>query len=528
MFEGGQPAGLNSLPAYVAALEQSRVKDADIVDSLELRLQREGYLDARVAITDSTLAVEAGPRAHLAEITIAETDRVFDFDGVPFTSARLETAINQVLSDSYEAGYYYARAQISEIHRSSNLIYVSLTTLPGPVVEVAQTNLLGLKRTNRDAIMRYLPLIAGDTLTEKKVVQTEAEASRIPFVQFLPPAELKPRPGYTETDIDLHFREYPAVTILGGAGYVPTDGGRLVWSLDLNLRNLFGSGREIGILTDRRESNRTTLQLNYRQPLFVGGRGQLSVGVATRDYRDDFYEFALNSGYQVSLSQSFSSSIDLSWRRVDPTEIGPLNPSFSVYQVGFGVSRANLDDEVNPSRGARLEANISYVYRRFTGRAQTDSAATSRDALNETRSRIRAEWFLPVTGSVVLRLTAAYSGLESSDGNLPLSELQLLGGPPTLRGYRNEQFAGKRAAWSSVEPRVRYSSGYLFLFYDAAYINRQSTTVGDGLRAELFRDSFGLGLLIVDENRSARLSIGWNGRDKENQPRLSIELSAGL
>ena len=125
-------------------------------------------------------------------------------------------------------------------------------------------------------------------------------------------------------------------------------------------------------------------------------------------------------------------------------------------------------------------------------------------------------------------MAANYAGLESPDLSLPLSELQLIGGPPTLRGYRNEQFAGKRAAWGTFEPRFRYSSGYLFLFYDAAYLNRQNTSLREGVSTEIYRDSFGFGLSVVDQNRSVRLSIGWNGRDKDSQPRLSVELSTDL
>lgn len=527
-LEGVQPEERRRLDRYVRPILNGSADKQTVLGQLVVSLNNLGYLDAQVIEQSLNTTVIAGHKVYLADIRLENNDSLLVTVNLPFTQVTLEQAVDQILASQYESGNYYARAEITQIERVGDSVHVRLSLLPGPLVKIARTNLFGLRRTKPATIRRYLPLGQGDTLTENNMARTALEAARIPFVKFIPPITIRPQPGYTEADLDLSFREYPAVTLFGGVGYIPSEDSRLVWNLDLKLSNLFGGGRQIGILTERRESRRTILQLGYRQPMLIAGRGELSLGVSTRDYRDDFYEFALTSGYSTSLSPSFSSSLTLGWRRVDPAEIKPDEPSFSVYQVGFGLTREQIDDTNNPSRGTRLEAEISYVYRRFTGSHLSDSVGRTRDALNETRSHFSTEWFFPVKGKFVLRLKAAYAGLESSDNRLPLSELQLLGGPPTLRGYRNEQFAAKRAAWSTIEPRLRYTSGYLFLFYDAAYINRQSTASAAGLSSELFRDSFGFGLSLVDNDRSVRLSIGWNGRDRENQPRLSVELSTGL
>ena len=105
----------------------------------------------------------------------------------------------------------------------------------------------------------------------------------------------------------------------------------------------------------------------------------------------------------------------------------------------------------------------------------------------------------------------------------------MIGGPGTLRGYRNEQFTAIRTVYGTIEPRLRFGSGFGFLFYDAAYLNNRMMDQSEKIETvEDFKWSYGLGLGVGNNLRSVLLSLGWEPQSGFDQPRLSIALSSDI
>jgi outer membrane protein assembly factor BamA len=302
-----------------------------------------------------------------------------------------------------------------------------------------------------------------------------------------------------------------------------------VWSFDLKLLSPFGTGREIAVRSERREKGRRQLDVSYRQPVYLAGPGDLALSLATRDYRDDFYEFGAGVRFSTHLSGRMTTGLRLGWKRVTPADDQRV---YSAYSVEYSIERNSLDHPLNPANGLLLQMSLAYTHRR-----QASSVSSAPDTVmsaggerfNETRSNLTAELYRNLVGRLVGHLSLGYIGLESDDNLPPVSELALIGGPGTLRGYRNEQFAAQRALLGTVEPRLRFRPGYLFVFYDAAYLNRRLSSDGDDtVTEELYRDAAGIGLALLDQYRSVKLSLGWNTDAAFDQPRLSIELRSDL
>ncbi|MCP4683908.1 MAG: BamA/TamA family outer membrane protein, partial [bacterium] len=442
--------------------------------------------------------------------------------GEPFTQANLEQAVGRELGRAQERGFFFARLRVTQVAREGLRVTVNARMNLGPRVEVSSLTFTGLKQSRPEVLKRYIELKAGDSLTTVGLAATEEDALAIPFVRFRPPARILPRPGYAEADVELGFDELRQFHIFGGVGYVPDDDKKIVWNLDLKLRNLFGGGKQVAVKSDRRNEGRNSLHIAYGQPFFLMGTGWLDLEVATRDYRDDFYEFGLQGRFTARLARKGSTGLGLAWRRVEPAGD---SPSFSAYTVEYSIGRMFFDEPLNPSKGFQVSAAIAYTYRRYT----SIDSVTAREVFNETRSRLSLQAVQPMYRGLVGYLGAQYMGLETGEELPPLSELALIGGPGSLRGFRNEQFAAQRAGLATLEPRLRFSQGYAFLFYDAAYINRRlSNGEGKAHTEELYRDGFGLGLSLFDKVRSIKLSLGWNRDAGFDQPQLSIEMAADL
>jgi translocation and assembly module TamA len=393
----------------------------------------------------------------------------------------------------------------------------------GPVITIRRKILTGLTRTDPGFLSRFITIDEGDTLTERTISAAEKSATVIPFVNFAPPAIVRPREGYTESDLEFRFTEKRQFRFEGGAGYQPDDETGLVWSVNAAVRNLFGRGRQVSILSERREKGRNRLEVGYRQPLFALGVGSLGLKVATRDYRDRFYEFTAGADYQTHLNREWSTGVELSWAGVEPSlEL----PSYNRFESGFSITREAVDNPLNPGRGLTVGSSVAYSHRRYD--RDTQATVLSR-SFNETRVRLPLDFYQPAGRKMVTHVGLNYAGLETSESLPPLSELVLVGGPGTLRGFRNEQFAVLRTAYGTIEPRLRFEGGNFFLFYDAAYLNnRVPDNPGSVRTEESYRFGYGLGLALTNPGRAVRISLGWNRDLAFDEPRLAIEMFSDI
>ncbi len=521
----GRPVVFKGLPpANADKIERLAARDNVPADSLLAVLLAEGYLDAVVTVDSSGVVVSAGSQATLRSVIVAgeEDSSVVGFAG-PFTRALVERITDSLVADRQNAGHYFATVSFEKIVRSGEEVTLHVRSTPGPMVRVGSIRYVGLRRVRAAFIERYLSVTSGDSLTDEGLERIERAAGAIPLVRFVPPVAVRPRPGYAEADLELTFAEdHPLAFELGG-GYVPDSReDELVWHVDARFSNLLGGGRSARILSERREEGRQVLQVGYAQPVFLLGLGRVRGEVATRDYRESFYEFAVTGGWEARIQPDLTAGVDLGYRGVEPSG---NQASFRAYQAGFSVSWERLADPLNPREGFRAATRVAYSHRRYS--ADTLSRVTAR-AFNETRTRFDAAVFQPLVGALVGHVGVGYQGLETAEDLPPLSELVLVGGPGTIRGYRNEQFAVVRAALLTVEPRVRFGSGYLFGFVDGAYLNNRVASVVGTRTDEEFKTGYGLGLAVVTQRRGVKLSLGWNPDLGYDEARLSIQFTSEI
>ena len=498
-----------------------RLPSSDVTaeDSLRLWLQEEGYLDAQVSGKVDTLIVVVGSRFQFDKMNVV-ADSTYERKAIGyFTKTALDNAVASLLEEYCVRGYYYARASVGSIEREGASVVVHLQVTPGPVVTVGDLKFEGLTRTKPEYIRLQLPIRSGDTLTDALIDRVEQSARDIRFAEFIAPVLVRPRFGYTQVDLELRMRERQQFQFSGGAGYANEANSGLVWDLAVELPNLFGEGKQITALSSRREKGRNLLNLSYRQPAFWLGRGELSANLSTRDYRDNFYEFALQTGYAVSVGKGTTVGAVLGWKRVEPSD----SIGYSRYQAGVTFQRTVLDDGVNPSNGYTIKTSVTYTYRKYSN----DSASIGR-SYNDTRAALDAAGYYPMFRNLVAMLGVGYRGVETQEESLPISELYFIGGPGTLRGFRNEQFAAQQAVLAMIESRLRFASGYLFGFYDAAFLQLTVRGATGVTLDETYECGFGGGLALVTPARSVRLSLGWNRDLSFDQPYLSIEFVSGL
>lgn len=497
--------------------------DSAAVNRVATLLTEAGYLGALVAIEDGVLQVTAGEKYLIEGLDFAG-DSVFSVTvREPFTSVHVAAAVDGELSRFRQQGYYFGSSRLVRVSERGHMVRLHLSLHKGPTVSVARTIIEGLSRTDTSLVAEYLGVEEGALLTQSLVEKVSLRAGLIDYLEFHGPVQVIPRPGMRQADMSLSFSEKKQVLLDGGGAYLPDQAG-LVWHIDMTIRNIFGRGKLARVKSERRERGRNLFEVAYRQPMFLFGPGSLGLTVATRDYREEFYEFSLRAEQVSQIDDEFSAGLQFGYRAVEFSG----NPGgYRSYSVGFSVERSSLDDRGNPSAGLALQSSLSFAHRKYD--ADSPAILSGSRTFNQTRSLLSANFYHPLVGAMIAHLGLNYAGLETSEELPPISELFLIGGPPTLRGFRNEQFTALRTAYGTIEPRLRFRAGYLLAFYDGAYLNNRISDGGNGVKnSESYRWSYGLGIAVADRHRSVTLSFGWNPEAAFDEPRLSIELKADI
>ncbi len=487
------------------------------------------FLIIFIVLMPSMLLAESGSFSNDNNLTIDTIYFSGDFESaskvnLPFNQSALDKSINNILKPFLDSGYYYASAEIVQVEKNTDKVRLHIIINRGPLLTIGEVVIFGLKRSNYMAIKRLTGVSESDTLNSHLLSQAELAVRRIDYVNFKPPIEVMPKPGFTKADLVFNFEEKKPISIIAGGGYLP-ENKVMVWNLDFKFNNLFGSGRKVSIKSEKKEKGHTVLELFYRQFVFGKGLSTLEFNASTRDYRDLFYEFSIESSLKADLLRNLVTGVSLGYRSVEPNQ--PVG-SFSSYSAEFSIHSSNLIDQYNPKQGYTMDWALEYAYRKY----DNDTLQLSEGKLssfNETRININLGWYQTIFKGIMGYSGIKYWGYETREELPPVSELFLIGGSGTLRGFRSEQFSALRAAIVTIEPRYRFNNGNFFLFYEGAYLNNRSVESESTTKTnEDYHQGFGFGIALRDSNRYVKLSLGWNKELPFDQPYLSIILSTDI
>lgn len=520
VWRGDHPVNAKQIERLATSHLSARAQ----ADSAEVLMVEQGYLDVTVRLESDSLIVTSGPRFKLARIAISG-DSTFNVNGGGFfTHRNVQGRLAGLIDKVNDRGYHFASMQITHVRREGESVHLDVNLNRGPVVTVSEVRFAGLTRSNPMSIERRLPVLRGDTLTSLLMRSAEAAADELEHVVFQPPVRVQPQAGYETVALEFRFEERKQFHLEGSGGYIPDAKIGLVWTLRAAFTNLFGEGRQAWVHSERSEKGRNSLRLKYRQPMFLVGVGRLGFELSTRDYRDQFYEFQAGADYAARLATGWEGGLGLSFKAVTSEDD---RPAFVQYAARLSSAQQSLHPRYNPTGGWALSWSLTYAHRRY--RQDSVTIDPEQQVFNDTRATVAMQIAPSLWGRLVANLGLGYQGYFTDESLPPVSELYLIGGPGSLRGYRNENFLALHAVIATLEPRLRFETGYLYLFHDGAYLNNRvrrsdSSIVTD----ERYRYGYGIGLAVMEPGRRLRLSLGWNPEFAFDQPRLSIEFSADL
>ncbi|UCD17934.1 MAG: BamA/TamA family outer membrane protein, partial [Candidatus Zixiibacteriota bacterium] len=520
-FQDGSDSWKRNIERYV-----SNVNSSALPDSVQQYLIDNGFLDCRVTpgngVSEDPIRVTFGGRYPVNILIFGgDASDTLLYRG-EFDRMRIEPLIDSVLAGLQARGYYLSSLTPTLIIRNGDAIDLHFSLQTGPLMTISTIELEGLDNTNPEFLRKYVPLSPGDTIVPERVRRSANGLRRLDFVALIDEPRIIPDVDYQTAGVRFSFIERTQFDLDGAAGYIPDDNGYFIWHINARARNFLGGGRRAGLLADRRERYKSIFRVYYGQPAFWLGIGEVELNLRTRDYRDQFYEFGLQIAYRQHLAATISINTELGWKNVEPT-VKSLR-SYASYEASVGFNAGGIEELRSVAGGYAVDWQIQYCGRHYKGDGED---GVGRAVYNDTRSELRLEFtrrlFVPMTNYLKLD----FKDIESSEVPLPTSELFLIGGPGSLRGYRNDQYAAQRLVLGTMEWRLFISGvDYIYPFADGVYREWfESRTDGAPMKNSDSHWGYGLGVKIASATRELKLEFSWSREAGFDEPRLGISFS---
>jgi outer membrane protein assembly factor BamA len=493
-----------------------------IEDSVKFRLARNfaarGFInstfDVNLIVIDSLKAnlniyVKEGDPSYVNHVIFENANAADSLDLIPqfvflegriFNKFELENNITNILTLYENSGYPFIKVIIPSVtfysDSSSGKYYVDLRLKidRGTKNNIDKIEIAGNKKTKDYVITRELRIKTGEVYSQKKIEELPDRLNRLRF--FDPVAT----PSYylnskNEGVLVINIKEKETNNFDGILGYIPgtnNQPGYLTGLVNLNLRNLFGTGRIATVRWQQVDRFSQELEIHYLEPWVLGYPFNLTGSLLQRKQDSSYVQRTFEGSVEFLASENFSASFIFSSEVVIPTindnYVPPVFNSSSL-TTGVNLKYDTRDDPYAPMKGILFNNLDSFSKKTIKGPA---SLITSTTLTKINLQRIQID--LGLYYSLFLRQVIAFGihGRELLGSAFESSDLYRLGGTSTLRGYLENQFLGSRIAWTNLEYRFLLARrSYIFTFFDTGYYFNSAVD-----KKEDYKLGYGLGLSI--------------------------------
>jgi outer membrane protein insertion porin family len=505
---------------------------------------REGFLLTRIRLEqlgpETVLVIEEGEAARYGRTAVrgatlfseSEIRHLLGLEsGGRFNPRQLDRNIEELLRRYDAAGYPFVQVWVDSLDMhpvAANSIDLGLFIIEGGRKMLQEVRISGLKKTRPELVLELSGLKTGEPYRPKAIEDAylRLKAGRIFEEVQYPVIKLSGRDGVAAF-IDLREPERFNTFSLA-LGYVrqsTKNDEELSGNVRLNLQNIGGTLRDLSVFWNNNGSGKDETRLAFKDR-FVLGRN-LALGIHLEQVGlDTLYTWqsiglelerplAGVGGNLLSLSgavfadRNVFSEGDLlrSWRLRTAAGLSFLKSTTE----GQGIGRFD----------GRFDGRVTLAWKKFYRRSRPDGERLTQ-LIVETNEKIEFD----LNRLLHLMNESVYRGLESSEAIVPLSEQFYMGGARTLRGYREDQFHGRRIAYSRSEFIVgkrEVDNAYLFL--DGGYVLIEGAGAeGRVDRKNHFRTGYGFGLKSASKFGRVDLSFGIGERPSLRQTMIHVIL----
>ena len=419
----------------------------------------------------SELAIDAGAPAESAQFGGSLGLAVGDWA----SPTALAEAVRRALRAAAGAGHPYAELTVTRFDWDSAGVRVRLGASLGPEVTVSAVRFEGMRVTRAALAERALGRLAGRSFDPTTAEAGRERLLRLELFRSVVYQGLEGQADWTQGALVYRVEE-PSYNRFEGAVGVQGPS-RAAGLARLDLGNLAGTGRAVGLAWESRAASAEALSARYVEPLLFGA--PLRAEATLEQQREDSlftrarwaarFSFLLPGRERVEAGYEQDQVLD---RAADVREA-------DLQSTVFALERDGRDASLVPRRGARIRVEATQSFKRESLRP-TGSRKSTSSAVDAA-----LDWHRPVGRQAGLAWGLSGAGRFGSQRVSSAYERYPLGGAATLRGFDEQALRVDRYGLSRLEWRWFVGSGaqHLALFWDHAWTfsaRRRNTSMGSG------------------------------------------------
>ena len=444
------------------------------------------------------------------------------YRNTPFKPAEVARLQQALLREAENSGYPYAQVVLDSLLLRYDSLQAVVNLVRGPLMTIDSIIVVGSGRIQPLALQRYTHLEPGQPFSQQRMEEAGRALRQLPFIQVTG----APQVLFAKNKARIYFflEEKKANQFDGIIGFLPDPNSLenkllITGEVNLQVRNLRGSGKQIGLHWRKIERNSQLLDVEYRHPHLFSS--PFEVAAQFHLYKQDTSFLNLRPRLEIAYPLSTTSRVTFFAEVVNSQLLSPealrqrtadssaIDANFTSY--GLSYAWANLDDPYFPRRGTQAFFQGAVGNKRIERNARVEPTYYDTLQLKTTQltvaSLLERYWPLTKNGVVLTRLKAE----ALLNQRLYLNEMFRLGGLASIRGFDDYSFYVSSYAISTLEFRqYTGNDSYVFLLYDQGYLRRDinseknyqwASGVGGGIS---FSTGAGMFQLVYSVGRTAQ------------------------
>ncbi|MBC5994034.1 BamA/OMP85 family outer membrane protein [Pontibacter cellulosilyticus] len=397
----------------------------------------------------------------------------------PFKPAEYVKLQQRILNYAERNGYPFASVWLDSVTIENGKINAALMVEKAFVVTYDSVAIVGNTKTQPKFLMRYLQLLPGQIYNQDQVNASQRMLTQLPYIRQTRPPQVQFLRDKAKVLYFLEDRQ--ANQIDGVVGFLPDPSRQdkllITGEANLNIRNIRGTGKQLGLQWRRVNKGSVILNGEYLHPNLLGTPFELGTkfnllkqdsSFITIQPRLQLAYYTLKYGKFSVFTEWRNSRILSSANTQSLQKLDLADARTNTY--GLNYLWNNLDDFYFPRRGRLVEMQLAAGKKTLLRNSDLEKSFYDTLDLKTTQLSLglRVENFLRLgTNSALL---TRLRGEALLNDQIFLNDMYRIGGLNTLRGFDEYFFYASAYAVGTLEYRLfTAADSYVLLFYDQAY-----------------------------------------------------------
>lgn len=414
------------------------------------------------------------------------------FRGQPFQPQEWARLQENILHEAENQGFPFATVTLDSLELRGAEVAGRIVLQRGPAVVFDSIQIVGKTKTRVGFLTRYLQIFPNQPYSQQKVQEAARRLRQLPYLQLKAEPEVRFALGKAHVYLLLEDRAASQFDAIVGVLPNPNPGVgqkrvQITGDVTINLRNIKGGGKGIGLQWRKLDASSQLLDAQYVHPNFFGTPLELGGTFNLLKQNDQFLTIrprlqmtypTARAGRVAFFTERRSSRLLADSAALSVYTSGlPENIDSEFNSYGLEYSWNTLDDPYLPRRGLLAGGQASVGTKRISRNPDLRENLYETVALRSTQISLggRVERYLRMGRNGVLFTRVRGEALVNQ--RLFLNDLFRIGGLATLRGFNELNYYASQYAVGTAEFRqFTGPDSYVFVFADQAWLRRDITT----------------------------------------------------